>query len=60
MPQALQPGMRVTLAVGAEPRTHTGDNGADVLDAEVRGSAVCCGSRPVTWGCPLLSKGLCW
>ncbi len=39
MPQALQPGMRVTLAVGAEPRTQTGDNGADVLEAEVLGSA---------------------
>ena len=35
MPQALQPGMRVTLAVGAEPRTQTGDDGADVLEAEV-------------------------
>ena len=34
--QALQPGMRVTLAVGSEPRTQTGDDGADVLQAEVR------------------------
>ncbi len=44
MPQALQPGMRVTLAVGAEPRTQTGDNGADVLEAEVlsRATALTC------------------
>ena len=48
VPQALQAGMRVTLAVGAEPRTQAGDDGADVLEAEVRRMrtflAVCCAS----------------
>lgn len=35
MPQALQPGMRVTLHMGESPDNQTLDDGSEVLNAEV-------------------------
>lgn len=56
MAQALQPGMRVTLAVGAEPRTQTGDDGADVLEAEVQELHPRYHPAPTRWHC--VARGL--